>query len=99
MIDNNILKEAIELWGTTAQIDMIIEECLELSLALQKLKRSSKTKAVYDDKIAQVVDEIADVKIMLAQAEQMFPKEDIDKRVKYKMNRLKDRIDNHKNSY
>ena len=38
-IDDKILDKAIEAWGLDAQLEMVIEECLELALALQKLKR------------------------------------------------------------
>jgi hypothetical protein len=34
-IDDSILDKAIEKWGIDAQCEMIIEECLELSLALK----------------------------------------------------------------
>lgn len=89
-IDDSILENAIERWGIDAQCEMIIEECLELALALQKMKRLRGDK---DKKYANTIDEIADVKIMIRQAERIFDSELINQRVDFKMNRLKERLD------
>ena len=89
-IDDSILENAIEMWGIDAQCEMIIEECLELALALQKMKRLRGDK---DKKYANTIDEIADVKIMIRQAERIFDSELINQRVDFKMNRLKERLD------
>ena len=91
MIDKDILKKAIETYGEKQQIDMIQEEAIELALAIQKLKRES----FKDRETINVIDEIADVKIMLAQAEQIFDAKLINYRVAYKMNRLKKRLKEH----
>ena len=89
-IDDSILENAIERWGIDAQCEMIIEECLELALALQKMKRIRGDK---NKKYANTIDEIADVKIMIRQAERIFDSELINQRVDFKMNRLKERLD------
>lgn len=89
-IDDSILENAIERWGIDAQCEMIIEECLELALALQKMKRLRGDK---DQKYKNTIDEIADVKIMIRQAERIFDSELINQRVDFKMNRLKERLD------
>ena len=89
-IDDSILENAIERWGIDAQCEMIIEECLELALALQKMKRLRGDK---DKKYANTIDEIADVKIMIRQAERIFDSKLINQRVDFKMNRLKERLD------
>ena len=88
-INEELLEKAIDVWGFDAQCEMIIEECLELVLALQKLKRLRGDKK---QKFDNVIDEIADVKIMITQAQMLFPKDLIDARVDYKMNRLKERL-------
>lgn len=88
-IDGKLLQQAIDKWGADAQIEMIKEECLELALAIQKFAR------VRGDKVKKynnIIDEIADVKIMIEQAQKLFPKDLIDARVDFKMNRLKDRL-------
>lgn len=89
IIDDETLQRAIDKWGKEAQIDMIEEECLELALAIQKLKRK---RGIVVDKVFNICDEIADCKIMLRQAEKIFDKQLIDERVRFKMNRLKDRL-------
>ncbi len=89
MIDKKILQRAITLWGEKAQREMIIEEALELGLALMKLRRSGDS----EEQMRAVVDEVADMKIMVAQAELLYGKEAIDKRVEFKMNRLVGRLD------
>ena len=88
-IDKNTLQAAINRWGVASQLEMIEEECLELALALQKLKRLRGNK---EEKMKAVIDEIADVKIMIQQAELLFNKALINARVDYKMNRLRERI-------
>jgi len=94
MIDIKILQNAIDKWGADAQIEMIIEECAELILALQKIKRHHKTKEDKNQAYFNVSDEIADVKIMIAQSELLFDKELINSRVEFKMNRLSDKLKN-----
>ena len=57
------MQTALEKWGLEAQCDQCVEECAELIAVLQKyIKRSPKTATIED-----VVDEIADVEMMLAQ--------------------------------
>lgn len=93
MIETKLLQQVLDKWGSTAQIDMIIEECAELILALQKMKRNYGKNSTRDKKlIMNVCDEIADVKIMIKQAELLFDKKLIQARVDYKMNRLKKRL-------
>ena len=87
-LDLSILKQAIYKWGMDAQCEMIIEECLELGLALQKFKRSGNK----DQKYANIIDEIADVTIMITQAHQMFPRDRIQERIDFKINRLTERL-------
>lgn len=88
-IDDSILEKAIEKWGFDSQCEMIIEECLELALALQKMKRIRGDK---EQKYRNTIDEIADVKIMIRQAEKLFDSKFINERVDFKMNRLKERL-------
>ena len=88
-IDDIILDKAIKTWGIEAQLEMVIEECMELALALQKLKRK---RGDSNQKIVNVIDEIADVKIIIRQAEKIFGSEPVNKRVDFKMNRLTERL-------
>lgn len=88
LIDDGILQKAIDLWGFDAQCEMIEEECLELALAIQKFKRRGDKATKYNN----IIDEIADVKIMISQAERIFPIDQINERIDFKMKRLSERI-------
>ena len=86
IIDRELLNKIIQINGRDAQIEMIQEECIELALALQKCKR----KDINDiDKLISVYDEIADVIIMIEQAKILFNQDIINKRIRYKLNRMK----------
>ena len=86
-IINETLERAVEVYGKSAQIDMIQEECIELSHAICKLRRK---RGDSDKKIDNLIDELADVKIMMMQADIIFKeyKNDIDERIDFKINRL-----------
>lgn len=90
-IDKELLHQAINTWGVEAQCDMIVEECLELALAVQKLKRK---RGDQEAKITAIIDEIADVRIIIEQAMIIFadPENRIQERIDFKMNRLKERL-------
>ena len=66
-----ILKAAIRLYGEPAQIDVAIEEMSELTKALCKVKRARDTAGITEAS-SNVVEEIADVQIMLDQLRIIF---------------------------
>jgi len=76
-----IARQAVATWGHSAQIDMVIEECSELILALQHFKRGRNTA---DD----VASELADVSIMFEQARVMFGADAVDEARRRKITRL-----------
>lgn len=84
MSRENILALAIEAWGEDAQCLMAIEECAELTKALCKLSRGGSA----DD----VIEEIADVQIMIDQLVIMFGEESVRKAEKEKLERLEFRL-------
>lgn len=90
-IDRGILMQAIEKWGSDAQLEMVQEECIELALAIHKFRRAKNR--VRTNEFLAMIDEFADVKIVLPYGDLMFNKELIDGRVDFKMKRLKNRID------
>jgi NTP pyrophosphatase (non-canonical NTP hydrolase) len=58
-----IMQTALDQWGLNTQVGQTVEECAELIVALQKhINRTPSP-----DTIANILDEIADVEIMLAQ--------------------------------
>lgn len=79
------LNTIVETYGNDAQEDMAIEECSELIKAILKFRRS-------DEKTAEmreaVIDEIADVQIMLTQLEIIFNcVAEVEDRIDFKINR------------
>lgn len=80
-----ILKKAIDKWGIETQTNKIQEELLELALVLNQRNCPTKDKILMDEKL---YDELADVKIMMAQADIIFDSERINKIVEIKLNKL-----------
>lgn len=67
----NIMTRAIQHFGETAQIDMAVEEMAELTKAICKVKRAQ-AGAEMGAAVENVVEEIADVQIMLDQLRLIF---------------------------
>lgn len=67
MTKQQILQTAIDTYGSDAQMLMAIEEMSELTKAICKYFRSNDSRATES-----IIEEMADVKIMLAQLEIMF---------------------------
>ena len=88
----NVLKDAISTYGISAQVDMAIEEMSELTKALCKERRSHLLPECAKAR-ANVIEEIADVAIMLEQLLIIFDKDnEIQKEVDYKIDRLEQRL-------
>lgn len=86
MIHEEIYKKAVDTYGIEAQTKMAIEEMAELTNALMKLARGRVT-------IPDVVEEIADVKIMMEQLSCIYGRNAVAQQIDYKVKRLKDRIE------
>ncbi len=80
-----ILKEAINVWGRDAQIQMIYEEVGEFLSVIGKYYRGRNTEE-------EVIDEIADCLIMFNQAALMFGETKVSDQINFKMDRLKSRL-------
>ena len=85
----DLYRRADKLWGPKAQLAMLMEECMELALAIRKFQRNPESTAY-----ANLCDEFADVRIMMEQIMMTDLKKDSEERVEFKLNRLKDRIEN-----
>ena len=83
---DDILKHALETWGEEAQIVMAIEESAELTHALTGLYRG---RAADGD----VIEEIADVQIMLDQLALLFGEGAVEDAVREKLYRLEERLE------
>lgn len=85
--EKNIYRQAIEKWGAESQIYMLFEEMSELQKEICKNKRG---KANFH----RIAEEIADVEIMIGQMKLLFSiKDAVENFKKYKLERLKDRLD------
>lgn len=84
------LNTTVETYGNDAQEDMAIEECSELIKAILKFRRSN---AKDSDLRDAVIDEIADVQIMLTQLGIIFNcVEEVNERIDFKIDRQMGRI-------
>lgn len=81
-----IESRAIEKYGWKAQQDMCIEEMSELTKAILKHRRACEDAYVTAGTHANVIEEIADVQIMLDQMRMIFG--DTADQENYKLNRL-----------
>ena len=81
-----IMQTALDQWGLNAQIGQAIEECAELIVALQKFTNRTRQ----PDGAERILDEIADVEMMLAQLRLALDISDevLRGRIEYKFDRL-----------
>jgi phosphoribosyl-ATP pyrophosphohydrolase len=79
----------IRLMGTDAAVDKIQEEAQELALALHQLKCPTKTDK--KKRLNDVYGELADMKIMMRQAEMLFSKKKINRLVNQKLQLKRDK--------
>lgn len=87
--------KAIEKWGANSQLAMIEEEAQELALAMHKFfHRVGGREEDLEIRENEVIDELADMEIMLMQAKLMFDEDKIEARKNFKLNRLKERLNN-----
>lgn len=97
-VDTEVLNRAIDEYGTSPQIDKAIEEMSELTKALLK-ERYARMTDNHNEAIDNVCEELADAIIMLNQLEIIFTeryhafrREDLQKIINYKIERLKGKI-------
>ena len=90
-----LLDRAITTYGAPAQMDMAVEEMAELTKALCKIKRAQDGCEV-TAAIGNVIEEMADVQIMLDQLRIIFHRstEEVEEA---KLERLKNRLDGRNN--
>ena len=91
-IDERVLLSAIETFGAEKQIDHMIEEAGELIVAIMELKRNE---GKHPGRVSVLIDQIADVYVMIHQMVLMFDKEAVHQRIDEKMQRLSQRISNY----
>ena len=79
---HDIYRAALAKWGEEAQFDQAVEECAELIAALKHFKR---------DKVGQqqIVDELADVALMVGQLSFMLGEDRVEQAIESKLCKLK----------
>lgn len=77
--------EAIAKNGEVAQMQMAMEECAELIVAINHFLRHRASEK-------EVITEIADVRIMCGQLTLLFGKQKVSKEIERKINRLEERL-------
>lgn len=83
------LKKIIKNYGMYNQINMVIEEMAELTMAIMKLKRDRTCEAYFEN----FIEEIADVKIMIEQLIIIVGNQRVDEVIKYKLERMERRME------
>ncbi len=95
-VDTGVLTLALYTYGSEPQVDMMIEEMSELTKALLKYRRAQYEGCQVDydrECIKAVIEEMADVYIVLLQMIYLFDKPDLfDEYVRDKILRLKARL-------
>ena len=81
-----IYQKTISRWGEDAQYDQMVEECAELIAALKHFRRGKVNQQV-------VIDELADITLMLGQLTWMFGAEQVEAAVQQKLQKLDKLLD------
>ena len=84
---DDVFMKALHTWGGEAQENMAIEECSELIKAICKLRRSSGSA-----ELKNLIDEIADVTIMMRQMAIAVGEDQVEERIAFKVDRLRERL-------
>lgn len=87
-----VFRRCIQEYGPRSQIDVMIEEASELIKALLKWRRAKNRYLITARDC--IIDELADVRIMVRQMEIFFQAEDeVEKRIDYKVKRQQKRLE------
>ncbi|MDY0291088.1 MAG: antitoxin [Desulfuromonadaceae bacterium] len=78
-----LYRRTLKKWGEQAQYDQVIEECAELTTALLHYRRDKAD-------ASRVVDEMADVILMLGQLRWMFGAAEVERAVERKRAKLEE---------
>jgi hypothetical protein len=84
---DDVFLKALHTWGGEAQENMAIEECSELIKAICKIRRGNGS-----EEFKNLIDEIADVTIMMRQMAINVGAEQVEERIDFKVNRLRERL-------
>ena len=91
------LNEIVSTYGDNPQIDMCVEECGELLKALMKHRRKVNGTTSDEERKeakAAVIDELADVSVMVEQMKIIYGYEAVEDRIAFKIDRQMNRLRN-----
>lgn len=87
-MDNATLDKIIDHYGRSHQIDKAVEELGELIVAIAKERGAQKLRQVVPQQRADIIEEIADVKVIIAQLEIIYScRDEVERMVDYKLRR------------
>jgi len=81
MDKTQIYRKTIDKWGKEAQYDQAVEECAELIAALKHFRRGKVDQQA-------VINELADVTLMVGQLSWMFGTKQVDSAIQQKLEKL-----------
>ena len=84
---DDIFMKALQAWGGEAQENMAIEECSEFIKAVCKMRRGNGS-----EEFKNLIDEIADVTIMMRQMAIVVGEDQVEERIAFKVDRLRERL-------
>jgi NTP pyrophosphatase (non-canonical NTP hydrolase) len=85
---DKVFMKALHTWGGEAQENMAIEECSEFIKAMCKARRKNGI-----EELNAIIDEVADVTIMMRQMAIVVGEDKVEERIKFKVNRLTERLE------
>ena len=90
--DERIMRQAIETYGVQAQCDVAIEEMAELTKAIVKIRRVADDYGKTQAALENLLEEIADVDIMIDQLKIMWGPKQVEEYRRKKIERLERRL-------
>ena len=91
--DERIMRQAIETYGVQAQCDVAIEEMAELTKAIMKIRRVANDYEKTQSALENLLEEIADVDIMVDQLKIMWGPKQVEEYRRKKLARLDRRLE------
>lgn len=94
--EKKVFEEAMQMWGSHAQLHMVIEEAAELVKAVCKMERASSDRG---EALHDFIDELADCSIVIDQWIPEVGQERFDHARDLKMRRLAGKLDSYRNKH
>jgi hypothetical protein len=94
MENRNLMQDLVEKMGEESQLDMIVEKSLQLALVIKKLKRTNRKEDYENYSIAynEACERVADMRLMVEQAEFLFNTNSINDHYNNKIQHLKEAL-------